>query len=124
LFIIIYKYLSIGGGNFFYKREFYASLFKCSGRIGNQDHISSCVRGFLPGREWRIGLLHPINIQGGHFVVEICAVSVCTFGEDPHDNCVLQVSYSKLVSHWCDTEAALSQQCMVLERQPIRRRMM
>jgi len=79
---------------------------------------------FLSGREWRIGLLHPTKIKGGHFVVETCAVSVCTFGEDPHDNRVLQVDYSNLVSYWCDAEVALPQQCIDLERSPIRRHMM
>lgn len=68
--------------------------------------------------------MHSIKVNGGHFVVETCVVSVCTFGEDPHDNRVLQVDYSNLVSHWCDAEVALPQQCMDLERQPIRRRMM
>jgi len=39
--------LGIGGGNFFYKRDFYNLLCKCSGCAGNQDHISLCVRGFF-----------------------------------------------------------------------------
>ena len=42
--------------------------------------------------------MHPIKVKGGHFVVATCAVSVCTFGEDPHDNLVLQVGYSNLVN--------------------------
>jgi len=63
-------------------------------------------------------------MKGGHFVVETCAVSVCMFGEDPHDNCVLQVDYFTLDSHWCDAEVALPQQCMDLERPSFRRCMM
>jgi hypothetical protein len=62
--------------------------------------------------------------KGSYFVVEICTMSVCTFGVDPHDNCVLEVDYANLDNHWCDAEVALSQLCMDLERQPIRRCMM
>jgi hypothetical protein len=68
--------------------------------------------------------LHPIKIKGGNFAVEICAVSVRTFGEDPHGNRVLQIDYSNLVSCWCDAEVDLTEQRMDLQRQPIRRHMM